>query len=267
MDDLEVARHAALAGAAVAMRWFAGLTGLRHERKVDGSVVTEADRAVEATIREVLTAARPGDTILGEEGGESPGRGSRRRWIVDPIDGTALFVAGDDRWLVLVALEEDGEIRTGVAVVPVQERIFWARRGHGAWEAPTGDPGAARRLSAAPGGPAGLAGARLGVLPAFADPVTGARTVPVAPRVVAGLLAVTPARPWTMHPPLLVARGELDVAVQTSGQVWDFAATSLIVTEAGGVYGRRDGGSRPGPGPSVFARDPALRDAAVRLLG
>ncbi len=268
-DDLELARRAALAGADVALRYFAALTGLRHERKVDGSVVTAADRAVEATIRAVLTAARPGDAVLGEEGGEEPGAGltgSGRRWIVDPIDGTALFVAGDDRWLVLVALEQDGEIMAGVAVVPVQGQIWWAGRGRGAWEADTGDLGAARRVTVAPGGPDGPGHSRLGVLPAYDDPVTGANVVPKAPEVVADLLAVTPARPWALHPPLLVARGDLDLAVQTSGQVWDFAATSLIVAEAGGVYRGLDGRHRPGAGPSVFARSAELGDAAVRLL-
>jgi histidinol-phosphatase len=266
-DDLRLARRAALAGADVAMRYFAALTELRQERKVDGSVVTEADRAVEATVRDVLTAARPGDAILGEEGGESAGTSAGgRRWIVDPIDGTALFVAGDDRWLVLVALEEDGEIVTGVAVVPVQDRIFWARRGHGAWESATGDLGDARRLAVDGRDPADLGDSRLGVLPAFDDPVTGANVVPKSPGVVAGLVAVTPPRPWALHPPLLVARGELDLAVQTSGQVWDFAATSLIVAEAGGVYRGLDGRRRPGPGPSVFARDAALGEAALPLL-
>ncbi len=265
-DDCELARRAALAGAAVAMRYFAALTELRHERKVDGSVVTVADRAVEATIREVLTAARPGDAVLGEEGGESSGDGHGRRWIVDPIDGTALFVAGDDRWLVLVALEEDGEIVAGVAVVPVQERIFWARRGHGAREAATGDLGAAVRIRVGAGGPAALRDSRLGVLPVHDDPVTGANVVPKAPAVVAPLLAVTPARPWALHPPLMVARGDLDLAVQTSGQVWDFAATSLIVAEAGGVHRGLDGRSRPGAGPALFARDARLGDAALRVL-
>jgi histidinol-phosphatase len=269
-DDLQLARRAALAGADVAMRYFAALTELRQERKVDGSVVTEADRSVEAAVRGVLTAARPGDAVLGEEGGQTgagagDGRGGRR-WIVDPIDGTALFVAGDDRWLVLVALEEAGEVVAGVAVVPVQGRIWWARRGHGAWEAATDDLDAARRISVAPDGPDGVPSSRLAVLPTFDDPVTGANVVPKAPGVVAALLAVTPARPWTLHPPLLVARGELDLAVQTSGQVWDFAATSLIVAEAGGAYAGLDGRTRPGAGPSVFARDARLRDAALALL-
>src|SRR4051812_1363767 len=103
--DLDLARRAALAGAALGLRYFAALADLPSERKADGSVATAADRAGEAAIREVLTEARPGDAILGEEGG-STGGSADRRWIIDPIDGTALFVAGDDRWLVLIALEE-----------------------------------------------------------------------------------------------------------------------------------------------------------------
>ena len=271
-DDLQLARRAALAGAGIAMRYFAALAGLRHERKLDGSVVTEADRAVEAGIRAVLTAARPADSILGEEGGETSrsilgeeggetSRAGRRRWIIDPIDATALFVAGDHRWLVLLALEQDGEIVAGVAVVPAQDRIWWARRGHGAWEATIG--GAGTRITVAGGGPDDLAGCRFAVLPTFDDPVTGANVVPKQPEVVAPLLARTPALPWALHPPLMVARGDLDLAVQTSGMVWDFAATSLIVAEAGGVYRGLDGGRRPHAGPSLFARSEGLAEAAL----
>ena len=93
--DLQLAQRAALTGAAVALPHFAALADLPREVKTDGSVVTAADRAVESAIREVLTAARPGDAILGEEEGQT-GTGGRR-WIIDPIDGTALFVDGDDR--------------------------------------------------------------------------------------------------------------------------------------------------------------------------
>lgn len=279
-DDLQLAHRAALAGAAVAMRYFAAFAGLRHELKVDGSVVTDADRAVEAAVRDVLAEARPRDTILGEEGGESAGRSAdampgkrggdtagagRRRWIIDPIDGTALFVSGDDRWLVLLALEEDSEITLGVAVVPARGRLWWARRGYGAWESRV-DGGAPRRVSVAAHGPDRPRGSRLGVLPTFDDPQTGANVVPKAPEVVAPLLAVTPALPWALHPPLLVARGDLDLAVQTSGMVWDFAATALIVSEAGGVYRGLDGGLRPHAGPSLFARSDALAEAALRVL-
>jgi histidinol-phosphatase len=279
-DDLRLAIRAALAGADVALRYFSALTGLRREVKVDGSVVTEADRAVEATIRGVLADVRPGDAVLGEEGGQSDGlSGDRRRWIIDPIDGTALFVNGDDGWLVLLALEVDGEIVAGVAVVPAQGRIWWAQRGHGAFEAWITDLDAARRIAVAAveaeardagrqmtDAPADLAASRLSILPVSNDPVSGANVLPKAPHVVEQLLAVTPALPWDVHPPLLVARGDRDLAVQTSGQVWDFAATSLIVTEAGGTYRSSGGSADPAAGPSVFARTPVLAQVAAQLL-
>ncbi|WP_422769411.1 inositol monophosphatase family protein [Plantactinospora sp. WMMC1484] len=262
-DDLHLARRATLAGAAVGLRYAADLDRLARQQKSDGSLVTEADRAVEAVIREVLAGACPDDAILGEEVGQTGG--GDRRWIIDPIDGTAQFVAGDDRWLVLVALEEAGEIVVGVAAVPAQRRIWWARRGGGAYEAelpagPEFSDGGARRLDSTLGPVPPLSGGRLGVVP------PDEHVYPAEEEMIAPLRAVTTSLPWRTHAALLVARGELDIAVQTRGQVWDFAATSLIVTEAGGRYTGLDGRTRPGPGPALFARTPALHDAALRVL-
>ena len=84
--------------------------------------------------------------------------------------------------------------------------------------------------------------------------------------LVAPLTAVTTARTWTLHPALLVARGDLDVAVQPNGQIWDFAATSLIVNEAGGSYSGVAGNLTPGPGPSIYARDDEFRRATLSVL-
>jgi histidinol-phosphatase len=249
-DDLKLARLAASAGAAVGLRYFAELAGLPQEVKADGSVVTAADRAVEAAIREVIAAARPGDAILGEEGGQT-GRGGRR-WIIDPIDGTALFVAGDDRWLVLVALEEAGEIVAGVAAIPARGRTWSARRGGGAYEAVDGSP--ERRIAVTSGAPDDLGASRLAVLD-------------IRPAVAAPLVAVVPALPWDVHPALLVARGDLDLALQTDGRLWDYAATSLIVEEAGGTYRGLDGRRRPAAGPALYARSEALSAAALSVLG
>jgi histidinol-phosphatase len=244
-SDLDLARRAAVAGAEVGLRYFAALADLPQERKADGSVVTEADRAVEAAVRTVLTEARPGDAILGEEGGATAGDGDRR-WIIDPIDGTALFVAGDDRWLVLIALEEAGEITAGVAFHPAQGRMFWAARGAGAYED----------------------GVRIQVSPDRADVLAESRlaVIPTDPAVGAPLIAIVPDVPWTMHPGLMVARGDLDLAVQTAGQVWDFAATSLIVSEAGGCYHNLAGGSRPAAGSSLYARSEPLAQQALEVL-
>ncbi len=255
-SDLDLARAAAAAGAAVALRYFAGLAALSQERKADGSVVTEADRATEAAVRAVLAAARPADAVLGEEGGET-GTGARR-WIVDPIDGTAQFVTGDDRWLVLVALEEAGEIVAGVAAVPAQGRAWWARRGGGAFEG-TLDGTDSKRVHVSDRRPQ-LGHSRLGVIPVAPN------VHPSDLAVAAPLTAVASQVEWDVHAALLVANGSLDLALQTRGQVWDFAATALIVTEAGGCHGGADGIRGPRPGASLFAANRSLWNAAHDTL-
>ncbi|WP_433718515.1 inositol monophosphatase family protein [Actinoplanes sp. CA-051413] len=255
-SDCELARTAALAGATVALKYFAELAGLPRELKADGSVVTEADRATEAAIRAVLAEARPHDAILGEEGGET-GAGARR-WIIDPIDGTAQFVAGDDRWLVLVALEEAGEIVAAVAAVPAQDRVWWARRGGGAYE--TNLDGTADKRIHVSDRRTTLSAARLGVIPVAPN------LYPSDLAISAPLTAVTPAVEWAVHAALLVAGGTLDLALQTRGEVWDFAATSLIVTEAGGCYGGVDGIRGPRAGVSLFAANRSLWQAAAEVL-
>ncbi|WP_433131185.1 inositol monophosphatase family protein [Micromonospora sp. CA-240977] len=259
-NDLLLARRAALTGAAVGLRYFATLAQLPRELKSDGSVVTEADRAVEAAIREVLADARPDDAVLGEEEGQS-GRG-RRRWIVDPIDGTALFIAGDDRWLVLVALEEAGEIVVGVAAVPAQGSIWWAQRGGGAFRADFSGPTAIdeRRITVDVDRWDALPGSRLGVIP------TDDELLPAEREMIAPLSVMTSTVPWSTHAALLVASGKLDLAIQARGQVWDYAATSLIVEEAGGRYSGLDGQAQPTPGPALFARSGPMHAAALEVL-
>ncbi|WIM93765.1 inositol monophosphatase family protein [Actinoplanes oblitus] len=253
--DLELAQRAALTGAAEALRHFAVIADLPRETKKDGTVVTLADRAVEHAIRAVLTEARPDDAILGEEHGETAS-GNGRRWIIDPIDGTALFVRGDGRWLVLIALEVDGEVTVGVQVVPVQGLVWWATRGGGAYRGQVVDGAivAGERIHVAPP-PAGVAGSRLGVVP-----------LDWGREIAAPLIAVAAEEPWPVHPPLLVAQGDLDVAVQTGGQIWDFAASSVILPEAGGCFRGLNGQERPGSGAFVFASSPELLDDAWRLL-
>ncbi|WP_432417570.1 inositol monophosphatase family protein [Actinoplanes solisilvae] len=253
--DLQLAQRAALTGAAVALPHFAALADLPREVKKDGSVVTAADRAVESAIRDVLTAARPSDAILGEEEGQTGSAG--RRWIIDPIDGTALFVAGDNRWLILIALEEDDEIVAAVAAHPAQGSTFWATRGGGAFE---GRVVGGRVVAETPihvtAGADSVAGSRFAVIPEEWNR-----------ELVAPLKELTPALPWPIHPALMIARGDLDLAVQTGGQLWDFATTSLIVEESGGSYSGLDGRRTPGPGASVYARSDALREAALTVIG
>jgi myo-inositol-1(or 4)-monophosphatase len=95
-------------------------------------VVTEADRAAEALIRDLIGDARPGERILGEEGGET-GSGSGVRWIVDPLDGTVNYLYGLPDWAVSVAAEVDGAVVAGAVFVPRRDELFSAGLGGGAW--------------------------------------------------------------------------------------------------------------------------------------
>ncbi|MGA8257703.1 MAG: inositol monophosphatase family protein [Nocardioides sp.] len=89
-------------------------------------IVTAADRATEALIRERVLARRPDDAVLGEEGDDVAGT-SGVRWVVDPIDGTVNFLYGIPQYAVSIAAEVDGEAVAGV-VVDVAKRVEYVAR-------------------------------------------------------------------------------------------------------------------------------------------
>ena len=110
-------------------------------------VVTEMDRRAEDLIRERILAARPGDAILGEEGGQigDTASGGGVRWVIDPLDGTVNYLYGLHDWAVSIAAEaewvqggvEGGEVGrrivAGAVFVPMRGELFTAVRGGGAW--------------------------------------------------------------------------------------------------------------------------------------
>jgi len=116
----------------------ARLTGdvaLRHyhsrlvvETKADGSPVTAADRAAEEAARSWVRRFFPDDGILGEELGEER-VGARRRWVIDPIDGTKSFVRGVPLWGSLVALCEGDTVLAGAAYFPAINELIAAAPG------------------------------------------------------------------------------------------------------------------------------------------
>jgi myo-inositol-1(or 4)-monophosphatase len=90
-------------------------------------LVSEADEAAEALIRERLLAARPGDAILGEEGGAAAGS-SGLRWVVDPLDGTVNFLFGIPQWAVSIAAEDEDGALAGVVYDPMRDELWSAER-------------------------------------------------------------------------------------------------------------------------------------------
>jgi histidinol-phosphatase len=102
------------------------------ETKADNSPVTIADKNAESLIREMVSAAFPGDGFLGEEFGDQPGT-TGFRWVIDPIDGTKMFIRGVPLWGTLVGLEYRGEQIAGVCYAPGLGQLWRALRGDGAY--------------------------------------------------------------------------------------------------------------------------------------
>ncbi len=125
-DDLDLALELAEIADAISLARFRALD-LHVESKPDRSPVTDADRAVELAIKEVLAAKRLDDGIVGEEFGNSGS--TTRKWIIDPIDGTANYLRGVPVWATLIALSVDGKAVLSVVSAPALGRRWWAAPG------------------------------------------------------------------------------------------------------------------------------------------
>ena len=245
---LAAAVEAARAAGEIAMRYYRG--GVEVTIKPDQTPVTQADREAEQAITRMLGRAFPDWGFLGEEFGE---RGSREiRWIIDPIDGTKNFIRRIPIWAVLIALEERGEITTGVVLNPVTGELFTARRGEGAYK--NGE-----RL-------------RVSECEAMKD----------ATVLHSGLRLVREAGHWDGFVRLfdagsrtrgfgdyygygLVAEGKAEIYVEVDLKPWDVAPVKILVEEAGGRL--TDFSGRPTIyGGTVLATNGRLHAEALRLL-
>ena len=128
-DDLRVAHALADAAAAHSLRLFR--TPLDIIAKADESPVTQADRAAETAMRDILGAERPADGILGEEHGRERLEADRV-WVLDPIDGTRSFITGSPLWGTLIALVRGGRVELGMVDMPVLGERWVGQAGVGA---------------------------------------------------------------------------------------------------------------------------------------
>ncbi len=115
------------------LRDFAELENLQISEKTPGQFVTAADKRAEDTIHYNLSKDRPDFGFLMEERGEIAGEDPERRFIIDPIDGTHNFMRGIPHWSISIALEEMGEITAGLIMDPVNNELFYAEKGKGAF--------------------------------------------------------------------------------------------------------------------------------------
>jgi histidinol-phosphatase len=227
------------------------------ETKPDLTPVSDADRAVERLVRDVLAAERPSDAVYGEEYGADGDPGVGRVWVVDPIDGTKNFVRGVPVWATLIALLDDGVPVLGVVSAPALGRRWWASAGAGAWAG--GALGATRRIHVS-------SVARLADASVSVSDHDGWAEIGLAPGF-AGLLddAWRTRAYGDFWSHVLVAEGAVDVAAEPDLALWDIAALIPVVQEAGGRITGWDGGPCAGPTGAVTTNG-LLHDEALATL-
>ncbi len=239
-----------------------GLTMLRYrsadlevETKADMTPVSESDKRVELALRDRLGDIRPGDKVIGEEfgGGELDPSAQGRAWVIDPIDGTKSYVRGMDTWTTLIALLDAGEVKVGVVSMPALGKRWWAVRGQGAHAD-------GRRIEVS--SITDIAQSQL-VWSGIEewDAIGGFQKVVDLGRRCWRTRGVGDA--WQY---MLVAEGAAEIATDPEATLWDLAAVSIVVEEAGGRFTSLDGVAGPGAG-SGLATNGHLHAEALAALG
>jgi myo-inositol-1(or 4)-monophosphatase len=249
-DDLALLEAACRAGGEIARRRFQD--GCKSWSKQGGSPVTEADLEVDAHLKAMLTAARPGYGWLSEESVDDASRLSHETlFIVDPIDGTVAFLKGRPHFTICAAVVKDGVAVAGVVHNPMLDHLYRAQAGGGAFR------GAVRiHVSAAHGleGCAMLGDRSMLTRPPWPQMKVETRNS-VAYRVA------------------LAADGSFDATVSLSAKRdWDLAAADIILREAGGRITDRSGATLVYNRPeaiqaSMVAAGPDLHAEIIAHLG
>ncbi len=228
---MTVMQNAAQKAAKRLLRDFNEVEQLQVSIKGPSDFVSQADLRAEQTMREELTKARPGYAFLMEESGASGSENWAWRWVVDPLDGTTNFLHGVPHWCISIALERrlpDGgaEVVSGMIYNPVNDEMFWAERGSGAFLNE-------KRLRVSARREFSTALLATGIPFAAVSPqrrLAFARTLGTLMPQVAGIRRFGAAAldmAW-------VAAGRYDGYWELGLKPWDMAAGLLIVKEAGG---------------------------------
>ncbi len=219
--------------------------------KKDGSPVSAADMDAERSAREWIERNFPEDGIIGEEL-PTTRESAKRRWVIDPIDGTFTFLQTVPLWGTLVAVMEGESVIAGAAYFPALAETIVAAPGKGAWW--NGSRTVVSEVSE-------LSSARVVTTDARfkRSPARRKRWL----KLQDGAQAM---RTWgDCYGYLLVATGRADVMVDDVMSVWDAAALLPVITEAGGVFTDWKGRTTPSGGDSI-ATNALLSDAVREIL-
>lgn len=245
---------------AIAMAEIASETAMRHFRgtlgvefKQDDSPVTQADKAVEAEVRNYLSLHFPDHGVFGEEHGAEVGDG-RHMWVIDPIDGTRSFLSGHPLFGFLLAHLIDGRPQIGVVGMPALKETY------------VGVPGEGAMLN---GAPISVSGAtRLDQAILYVN--EGDKIYRDHPAVFSRLMQAGQTRrfAYDCYPHALLASGHVDAVVDYDLQPYDFLAVAPLVSAAGGVMTDWQGNALTldSDGAVISAATPALHRELIALL-
>jgi len=248
--ELQAAREAAQAAAEVIRALYQ--KNLRITTKADATPVTEADVRAEEAIRAILSSRFPSFGFYGEETGQHA-MGAESVWLVDPIDGTKSFVRECPFFATQIALMRAGRFVLGVSSAPAYDELAWAEEGAGAWL--NDKPIRVSRVADLSG--AIVSGGNLKTL---------ARS-PQWPRYGELIGKVSRIRGYGdfVHYHLL-ARGSLDVVIESDVNILDIAALTVLVREAGGTFTDLAGGDVSLQTTTVLATNGVLHAGVLDAL-
>jgi histidinol-phosphatase len=226
--DLDFAFGLARTASTVALDFFGSAAS---RIKADGTPVGEADLAVDRVLTDLIRAGRPEDAILSEE--SEPVGASSRRWILDPVDGTVMFLAGGDDWGTHVALEEDGEVVLGVVTRPRCDEMWWAARGAGSWRGPLREGSRVEPRQLHVSAIDRMSGSRMTVWPTE-------HRADLVGRIKQSALWEEPSGDCLLS----LLGGGLEAVCALAGGPWDHAPAVVLVEEAGGRFRDPEGGRR-----------------------
>ena len=239
-------------------------SGLAVSEKIAGcDYVTEADTGSQQLIKDRVARLYPSDSVFGEEDGlsdpavmDAVRSAKGRAWLVDPLDGTANFIHALGGYAVSIAVFDGGDVACAAVYLPVTDELFCAQKGKGAFR-----NGRAIRVSENPSlvlavgathVPVSDMGLRRRSNAWYEKAVMSCQNM----RVIGS----------SVHTQMRVAAGGLDFYYEYGPHPWDVAAGSLIVSEAGGIESRLDGGPFDFGKGGVLASSRAVRDSVLRML-
>jgi len=249
-NELTAALEAARAAAEVILAYYQKNPNVRL--KPDDSPVTEADVRAEEVIRTTLAKAFPTYGFYGEETGRRAME-AESIWLVDPIDGTKSFVREEPFFSTQIALMRAGELVLGVSNAPAYGELAWAEKGSGAFL--NDQPIRVSNVSTL---------AQASVSTGNVKSLTHAPYWERMGRLIQGVNRIRGYGDFVHYH--LLARGSLDVVIETDINILDIAALTVLVREAGGTFTDVGGAPVGLSTTSVLATNGTLHESVLAVL-